>query len=166
MVIQKVRPLTSPPSLTMTTTVALANDDGVKPSHPSWLEPIKVPVLRVRRNMHGGTLRAAPCHSAPAPYSSGQSPVHLDRVTMLQGSAVPFRTKGQHLSGGEGHQQCPGSLWQAIPLRRPLGQGRGSTYWQPLTGGQERQATVAMPSRGSRGQVGCCASRHSWLSPQ
>lgn len=54
---QKVCPLTSFPDLTMTMTVALANDYSVNLPIIASLSQHKLPVLRVGRSVHSDALR-------------------------------------------------------------------------------------------------------------
>lgn len=90
--IQKVCPLTSFPNLTMTTTVALANDYGVNLPIIASSSQHKVPVFRAGRSMHSGpALRTVSLLK-----STVQNLVPLDLATMFQGSEVPSR---QHLLG-------------------------------------------------------------------
>lgn len=79
--IQKMRPLTSFPNLTMATAMALANDYGVNLPIIASLSQHKVPVLRVGRSMHCGI----PAFQSLL-NSTLQSPVCLVLATMFQGS--------------------------------------------------------------------------------
>lgn len=116
--IQKVCPLTSLPNLTMTTTVALANGYGRKPSHHSQPELTQGPCAQGRQK------HAWRCSENCIPATQSllnsrvQSPAHPSLVTAFQGSEVPSRMNRQLLLGGEVHQECPASLLQGTPSRR------------------------------------------------
>lgn len=101
--IQKLCPLTSLPNLTMTTTVALANDYGVNLPVIASLSQHKVPCAQGRQE------HAQWCSENCIPAiqsllnSSGESPVGLDVAIMFPGSKVLSRINRQLLLGGEVH---------------------------------------------------------------